>query len=232
MTEREMIANKLKYHVFPTNRISDSSLDFYNDVYAFWNASWSKTLGELDKLEKLHADEFLRQGEATVITLDKEIIGFFSFSWFDLRYEASLDHSYFRPYPRDCLDTLKARGLNKLMTMGWLTVSPPWRKSELGPLVCEALIWQGYKRFSQSESDVLVAYTRNDRKINKAAYLYGSRCLREKLTSHNVEVDLIWTLKEDVRNNPDPLIHKTAQRLWDTRSIHDGANLNTERLAA
>ena len=106
------------------------------------------------------------------------------------------------------------------MTMGYFSVAPKWRKSAVGKLVAETQCAMAYKRFLESDVDALIAFARNDRKVNDMGYMYGSRCLKADHQAHNVQVDVLYTLKNEVRNNPDPLIRKTIDRLWMERTIY------------
>lgn len=224
----------MEYHILPLRPIHLPSLELYDQAFDFWRTSWLKTFGELEGLKHLPSDDFLRQNEVAIITHNAEIIALFAHSWFDLRLKATTEHTYFKHYPKECLKILAEQNMNRVMTMGWLAVAPAWRKSEKGPLVSETIIWQAYQRFVESDADTLIAYTRNDRKMNAVAYQYGSQCLRKGLSSHNVEVDLVFTRKEDVRPPSDLRIRATAERLWNSRIVHvsDRPSLQPQKIAA
>jgi hypothetical protein len=218
--DRNSVARGIEYHVVTSGFEPPENVSLYNALYSFWHEQWTKTLSELDGPTKLHADEFTRQGEKTFFTFNGEIIAAFCLSWFHLGLLSHREHSYFTSYPPETLEFLKAQGLERVMTMGWLCTSRSWRRSEMGSLITDSLVLLGYRRFLHSAADTLIAFTRNDRKINDLVYRNGSKCLRSGVSAHNVEVDIIYTLKKDVRESEDPVIRETVNRLWDQRIIH------------
>jgi len=221
MDQREFLARGLKYHIVQGNwneRVVDHEL--INDIYRFWHRQWIQTFQELKGLSKLYSDDFIRQSEISFITHQNRIVSFFAHAFFDLRLESHRQHSYFKSYPTQFLEHLESLNLNKVMTMGWLCVDPTWRKAAKGTFIAQLQAGMAYKRFEKSEADTLITFTRNDRKVNDLAYLYGSICFLPKWKEHNVEVDVVYTLKSSLKNNPDPLLHNTRERLWNERIIH------------
>lgn len=230
--QNELLARRLKYHIFSGNPTGPEQVELYNSVYQFWHSVWSHTFSELDGLKELYSDDFVRQSEKTFLTYNGEIIAYFSHTWFNLDLLADQNHSYFVPYQKEYVDKMKEMGFKDVMVMGWLSVHPKWRKNSMGSLIAESILRQAYFRFLESESDALIAYTRNDRKINQLCYQYGSRCLKSNLRGHNVDIDLIYTLKDDVKDHSDELIRKTCNRLWQNKIIYQGAPTDFRRRVA
>jgi|GEM_PF-4753258 len=222
MLDNSLLTRDLKLNVI-TNRHPQTK-DFkaiQTRVYDFWHRIWLKTFDELNGEKQLYSDDFHRQDEITFLTYRGEVISYFSFSFFDLSLRSHAEHSYFKNYPADVLAKLNDMGLTRVMTMGWFAVSPEWRKSSRGKLIAEAQLAMGYKRYLESDCDALIAFARNNRKVNELCYMYGSRCIKADQIVHHVSVDFLYTLKNEVRSNPDPSIASVVDHLWANRIIHN-----------
>jgi hypothetical protein len=212
---------------------SSPEREFYNKVYDFWHEQWLATFKQLEGAEQLSSDDFFRQNEKMVLTFRGRIVSFLAFSFFDLRLKSHREHSYFHAYPPHVLDQLIEMGLPRVMTMGQFCVSPEWRKKNSGgQFLCHVQAYMAFRRFKHSEADTLITYTRNDRKVNDLAYMYGSKCLLAKWREHNVEVDIVYTLKEDLKEHVDPLTRETCQRLWNNQVYYMNDEWNNIKKAA
>lgn len=234
MLDKRLLARDLRLNVFTDHHPQTDDLKaLQNRVYDFWHSIWLNTFDELNGEKQLYSDDFHRQDEITFLTFRGEVISYFGFSFFDLALRSHTGHSYFKNYPDDVLAKLNAMNLTRVMTMGYFAVAPEWRKSSRGTLIAEAQLAMGYKRFLESNSNALIAYARNNRKVNELCYMYGSRCIKADQLVHHVSVDFLYTLKNEVRSNPDPFIQKTVDDLWMNRIIHTSTNstANTKKAA-
>lgn len=231
--DKQLLVSGFKYHVLPVASPQQPDLQhLQDDLYDFWHQQWLATFGELEDRRRLYSDDFLRQSESTFLTYQDKIVSYFSFSFFNLNLKSHRGHSYFKPYPPNAIDKLRQLGLSNVMTMGYLTVAPEWRKTVRGVLVAEILVGMAYKRFLQSNASTLIAYTRNDRKANELAYLYGSKCLFKDWKAHNVIVDVVYTLRNETNENPEPFLRAAIQDLWANRIIyHDKVKAPIKKVA-
>jgi hypothetical protein len=222
--DSSLLAKGLALHTFPASPrayLDDSLIELHNKMYAFWHQQWLATFKQLEGTSELNADDFLRQNEKMFLVFQNRIVSFLAFGFFDLRLKSHREHSYFKAYPPKILDQLIGMGLPKVMTMGQFCVSPEWRKSRSGAqFLCHVQAYMAFRRFRHSDADTLITYTRNDRKVNDLAYMYGSKCLLPKWHEHNVEVDIVYTLKEDLKEHDDPLTRETCHRLWDEQTYY------------
>lgn len=197
---------------------AEKEFELFRQTYQFWHHIWDTTFKELKNKGLQDSDEFHRQKEICVLTsAHNQVIGSFSFSWFDLRFQSHAQHSYFKLYPQPVMDYFAKNGLQKIMTMGYLCVHPEWRKSKLGPFVAEVLVGATCKRFLESDADVLITFTRNNRKMNELGYRHGARCVLGKQVGHNVEVDYIAWHREDVKPTSIPGLPPRIDKLWNSR---------------
>ncbi len=220
-----VIALKRKTNLPPTQlylmdarRPLPEHLGLYSRAYEFWHSIWNATFTELNGHGLTNSDNFFRQDEICVLASDQGILGLFCFSWFDLFNKCHADHSYFQSYPEAVLRSLKQDGVEKVMTMGYLSVAPEWRKTSYAPFVSEILVAAACKRLVESDAQTLITFTRNNRKMNELGYRHGARCLLAKQTEHNVEVDFIGVFRDEVKPTTAEGIPALADRLWRTRT--------------
>ena len=229
--ERDVFSH-LSYRIF-AGRHHAHAIAAYNSLYRCWHGIWSQTYKELEEKAHLHSDDFDRLDEVTGIFYKDEAIGVFCYNWYDLTVESHLNHSYFNAYPAAALDAIKETGARTIMTMGNLGVHPAWRKQE-GGFISEALLGLGCARFLDSDADLLIAYTRNDRKVNELCYRHGAKCIVSNHRQHNVAVDIIAIDPGSAVVSKDPKAKEFIHSLWQGRSV-EGHQLNLpkeERLAA
>lgn len=211
----------LKLHVIATRNPQDANVQkWQNRAYDFWHKLWLNTFNELTGEKQLNSDDFLRQDEYTFLTYKDEIISFHGYTFFNLNSPSHRQHSYFESYPADALKQLAEMNLNQVMVMGYFSVAPEWRKSADHPWIAEVQAAFAYQRFKESGVDTLITITRNNRKVNEMAARFGSRCLKANLSLHNVEVDLVYTLKSEVKEHSNPFIKNLINKLWRERIVH------------
>jgi hypothetical protein len=215
------LTSRLKYIVIPTRFISDECLALYEASYLFWKEIWSRTFKEIKGLETLYSDDFLKQDEISILLSESKVIGMVTYRWLNLESQSHRDDSYFKLYSQDHIRAIQRDSNNKLMIMSHLGVHPEWRKASMGVLTSELLIGLATKRFLNSNANLLISYTRNDRRINDLVYRYGAKSLKKCLIEHNVEVDLIAILKNDVKESPFSGIPEMVQGLWNDRTIFE-----------
>lgn len=213
------ILRKLSYKIFSDRSpVSAADIKQYNELHRCWYNIWSSTFLELEGKAKFYSDDFDRLDEVTGIFYGDEAIGVFCFNWFDLAIDSHVNHSYFKAYPEIAMEQIRNTGAGKLMTMGNLGVHPAWRKRENG-LISEALLGLGCKRFLNSDADLLIAYTRNERKVNGLCYRHGAKCLVANHTEHNVRVDIISITHQDAIVSHDKKTANIIEDLWRRREV-------------
>ncbi|MGE4130048.1 MAG: hypothetical protein AB7F86_00335 [Bdellovibrionales bacterium] len=214
------LPQSLSYHIF-TDRWQDhqEAVALYERVYDCWHTIWSQTFREIKGLEHLFSDEFDRQDEVTAIFEGNRVIGVFCYGWHNFQLRSHLNHSYFKAYPPETLAQLKELGAHLVMSMGNLAVVPEWRKVNNG-IIADGLIGLGCKRFLSSDCDHLIAYTRNDRKVNQLCYGHGAKCLKSGYSQHNVEVDIIAIDRKTAVLGKTAEVSQFVENLWERRVVH------------
>lgn len=188
-----------------------------NEVYHFWHGIWDHTFKELGGRGLRGSDDFHRQDEIAVIYSEDQILGAIAFSFFDLKIASHRQHSYFQAYPAEILAQIEEQGLHRLMSIGFLSVDPQWRKSRADAFVSESLVGVACQRFLESNAQLAIASTRNDRKMNDLAYRHGAQCLKAGQSQHNVEVDFVCFRRDGVLQTSVPGIPEFIAGLWRNR---------------
>ncbi|MGE0529175.1 MAG: hypothetical protein AB7G93_15790 [Bdellovibrionales bacterium] len=217
--------------LFPTRWPAPHAVPKYNETFQFWHTIWEQTFAELKNQRKLYSDDFFRMDEILALSSAGKVVGCFLFGWYDLRIDSHRYHSYFSAYPEELMHMLQSSTSGIVMSMGYLAVAPEWRKSKVGVLVSEALLGLACKRFIASGASHLIAYTRNDRKINDLCYRYGARCAYSNRREHNVSVDIVLMERPDVRFSQDKNVRTFVDELWLRRAYHVSTPVHQESAA-
>jgi hypothetical protein len=186
----------------------------YERAYAFWLSMWRDTFANVNPNLTLHSDVFLRHREVSVVLSDDQAVGLMMYDFRDLRVRAHRDLSAFAHYPEEVIAALRADGHERVMLMGQLTVHPNWRKQRVGPFMSDALVGLSIKRFLESDSTVMIAFTRNDRGTQKLGYRFGAVPLRENHAAHGIPSDVIAFRRDRVKECPLPGMQEIIERLW------------------
>lgn len=171
---------------------TDSHTALYSECYSFWKTIWSQTLKELVQVEKVYSDAFMSSHKVVALFNKFECIGIGLLHTYDLNNPCHLDHSYFKAFSSKSIQFFKSNFL-KIASINHIAIHPDFRKSN-GPSV---LIETIYKEFLKTDSEALVAYTRNNRKINDIAYQLGAYSIDRDILNHGVSTDIVFFDREN-----------------------------------
>lgn len=153
----------------------------YYDAYSLWKTVFDDTFKTVISPNHIqYSDDFLLQKELGVLTLGRTPIGVILFSELDLSSPIDLDRSYFKNYPKHCLDQIKANHKH-ISIISNLAIHPEFRKSITHFSYSSCLIALGIKRFLESQTTALVTITRNDRKTHESVRMLGGQSLYETI---------------------------------------------------
>ncbi|MCA9681729.1 MAG: hypothetical protein KC457_06005 [Myxococcales bacterium] len=189
-------------------------------AYALWHAVRSdgmRSQGMDAEAAVLGSDAFVEQDEFVCLSHGDEVIGLYMFRWFDMTLRSSLEHSHIRKFPPELIDELVANGCRSLMCVGHLAVDPAWRRSRIGFGVAEVLVGFSMLRFFESQADVAITYSRNNRKTNEMAYRHGAVALCRGVEAFRGESDIVAWFPDTACLSPLPGIETIARNLWNRR---------------
>jgi hypothetical protein len=151
-----------------------------------------------------------------------EIVGMHLYSFFDIRSNAALEHSYmatsFTPEYMSAL-TKKSKSL---MSIEYLTVAKGWRKKDIGLSLSNVLLRLACKYLEHLNIDALIAPSRSDNKVTQSIVDLGGEVLVSDLVMHNTPVDLIAIFNDRDHFHPDSKINALAERLWNSKKDMTG----------
>ena len=182
----------LEYHLFKP-RVSHHPLLL--GAYELWRNGWQATL-EVKGVRRIHSDEFGRQDEIGVLSVKQRCISVVGLRWFDLSLAMDREDSYFLPWPKATLDSLRD---NIIGVPSNLVVHPEWRRTVIEPAsdrpedavsLSLATLALAIQRFIDSPAELFVGVARNDRSMNRVAAAIGGTQIG-RITMHGEESDLI-----------------------------------------
>lgn len=211
---RRVQVEALEYHLFRPRRARDPLLE---RAYELWREGWRTTLFELDGTTELHSDEFGRQDEIGVLSLDGSCVALTALRWLDMSLPRAREDSYFKNWPVDALaqiaDRVVAIASNTLVHPGWrgTLVEPP--RGDARDPVRLAFTTNALStcRFLASSAQSLIALTRNDRAIDRVMAALGSTRLA-RIEMHGIETDIVCIARADATPDGPVVDHLWARR--------------------
>jgi len=192
----------------------------YESLYSFWQKEWTETFKELkDDTYKGYSDEFCKEDIKVALFSGARPVAFCGMSYYDLQAPSQRDLAYLRKYPSEVLDQWGKSNLRTALSLGHLCKDMSWDhpyKNRVAYLVVASCL----KVFLESLADFAIAYTRNDRGVNKLCYSLGAKCEQDGLVAHNVEVDIVRWFKEPVSEKLQQFSPKIFPALWEKRMQH------------
>jgi len=164
-----------------------------------WRNGWTDTLRELEGIDHLPSDEFLRQDEIGVLLHEGRCISVTALRFLDFSLPMVPEDSYFRVWPEECL-----RQLSGVICVSSNTLLPPEGRrgivegdaAEEIPLK-DFTIRLSLRRFLASMADGFAGVVRNDRAMNRVATDLGARVIG-RILRHGIESDVVCYARSDV----------------------------------
>nr|BFD66392.1 hypothetical protein HAGR004_14140 [Bdellovibrio sp. HAGR004] len=209
-----------KYHLFNPRELNSETAQLSNKIYEAWCAVYSEVLGSVN--EPLNADDFHRNDIIVCITdgdRDDRVVGFHLYSVFDLRSRAHLDHHYMKAYNDLILAQFRARGINTLMSMEYLTVLPEYRSRNSDVNWSEIIIALGSRVMDASPWDCLVGTGRKDLNVRRKSGKSGTEFFGY-VRKMNYECEVLMTQKGRVTPLADPKMAALTDQLWAEKNCH------------
>lgn len=219
----------LKYQIVPGRHLQSKSIPpVYESAYLYWKQFWQDIYTQAGSPESFLADDFFRQDYLGILTSNEETVGMLFSTVFDLNQSSTVDHRYFKFYPSSFLDALKAKGIQRVLSVEFLTANPKWRKSVTGLSYAEAIISLSMNMFRETPAEAVIGTARTDNKVHDACYKLGFQCITPAVNRRNFTVDLIAATKSDLRQHPDPTISRLVQDLWRSKIDYTGHFIPSE----
>jgi len=197
----------LSYHLLHPKDVGPADVPLIGEAYRCWAEVWRETFAVLEGRSDVPSDDFTRQDEVGALFHGYECIALSFYRWVDLSSLIVRDDSYFSVWPSDICDAACAHG-TRICVSSNFTISAAFRRAEgcslkdvLGALVVE--------RFLASQADTLVGTMRCDRGMSRLTDRLGFTRLREGVTHHGVDVDLVAFYRASCVRTPSSELDET-----------------------
>lgn len=218
--------NDYKLYILRSGSDQQINASLHNQCYLFWKKIWLSTLNELEGVDKIYSDDFTRHDFFIALTHHEKPIGLISFKSVDLKLLASLDDSWFKPWPRNFLVQI-AHDSEKAIIPSWLSVDPTYRRSKgftdlnIGFILSELISMITL----HTMADVAFGTPRKDRSVNQLVQQAGAVTVYENISHHGVLVDLVCFFKENVEKHH---FSDVTSALWKNRIEYFNLTANNE----
>lgn len=189
-----------------------------NSFYALWEAVWAQTLRSLNSESTDLADHFFRFDFACALFDEQNnIAAFLCSSTFDIRFQAHREHSYLKKLPDPFFASQLKTSETKIGSLEYAYVNPLWRKDRIGISLVDVLVCLNAKELFSRGVQLLMAFTRNDRSVNKIIYGRGGVAISQNEIMHNVAIDSISIRHDDFKFDIQNTVDARIECLWRDR---------------
>jgi hypothetical protein len=224
--------DRLQYVLLPGKpRFGFPATGLYDEAYAFWRQFWTRVLTDVGAARAPEPDEFCRQDLVCMLIDERdEIAAMMCYTFYDLSLRATTDRQYFsRYFTPEFFQTLKERGIMRLMSLEYLSVAPVWRRGGGAASLARLISVLGLRQVAQYGCDAGIAAARCDVGVDKLSHELGAESVVKGLRVHGIETDLVAFLRERIREPDDPSTARLIAKLWDERTDHTETK-STKRL--
>lgn len=190
-----------------------------NKIYHLWKKIWKQTFQEVKANINLSADHFLKHDEILVIYNGEQPIGMFCLDWYWTKADYDLELKYWDNYPKLTLKWLETKSISCLMSMSFLTVHPDWRRRQTQHSLSDLLVGFAVQRYLESSADVLLTYTRNDRKTNELGYRHGGEKIPIEHWVHNIPSDVLVFDRNSLKTQLSEGLKLHIDSLWNNKKF-------------
>ncbi|MBY0554037.1 hypothetical protein K2P97_05890 [bacterium] len=205
----------LTLSVLKSSTYQQQNIELYNSSYNLWKTNWLNTLKKLDNIENLYSEDFTRHDFFVVISYKKEAIGLCCFRKVDLKVYATIEDSWFNPWPKDFLFQL-AQDVDSAIVPSWFTIHQDYRRSKGKTELNLAQILSEIMSLVTIHENVDVTFSspRKDRSVDKLLENAGAVAVFKDITYHGVLVDLVCFFIEEIKKVK---FSSEASLLWKKR---------------
>ena len=192
--------------------------DICERLFKFWYIKWLETYvatNSEEDAEALSSDDFLNKRVLSLWDKDTPIAMLFLDS-FKMNIGLNSCRRYFKKLPRDFFHLLREENYESIYSINGLIIDQDWRKSQTDLSISEILVTMGYAFAKLERSDVMVCYSRNERKMNKVVEQHNSIKFGT-FKRHNRNVDFMYTPMKTARIFPSNEIEECCLNMLNSR---------------
>lgn len=207
---QKKILPNLRWYMMPGNFLNPNiHHELYEKTYQHWKQMWTKIL---NVGKNLNSDTFIRQDILCPLVYKKDVIGLIGCNFFNLKQEATKDHSYTSVFPKEQLANFSEDN-SISMSIEYLTVSPDFRKSIIHISLGDILLGLSMKVFANSNASFVLGTARSKIHVDKMCYQFGFQPFGE-IDKFGHPCTLIINTKKTLTNHSNLAVHSCINKLW------------------
>lgn len=208
----------LQYVLLPGQRPHPEMRELYQDIYKFWEETWTGAFNDLKKPEGfLKSDAFTRQDYIGAVLVDGKCMGLCFYRIVDASMPTMMKDSYFTNWGETHIKKLRSRG-DKIIVTGSLTVSKEARGGALGFSMKDLVMGTAAKVFLWLEADAMTLAPRRDRNVQRACAMWKADTIATEVPSgHGDFVDLMSFYRDTVAACTRPELGNLVDHIWESR---------------
>ena len=194
-------------------------------AFRLWETEWNHTFKKANFEVDLYSDDFLHR-ELGGLFLGGKAIGFLLYTFFDLARYSRHKTLYFKNYPRELWAQHCAQN-DLVMVPTYMTLDPTWRRSQTNFPISEMLFSFSILRLLESSADRMIAYARNDLKMNEGFYRHGGHPVLAQAKVYNTSVDFIEISRANAHLSTEDSCAEMALMQWNKNRVQINPHLHT-----
>ncbi len=188
----------------------------YNQAYRYWRKIWGEVFLKAGSPGSLNTENFLRQDVVICLHVGNNIIGMLTQNLFNLGADASYDHAYFQPFPKELIERLRSEGRGFVTTAEYLSVHPEFRKSIAGISFSEILIGLMSRVFTQMGGRMALCTTVKPAHVPESCLKFGW-VQTGVVQKYGLDCLLMYGDAQTFRGHPEAQIEARIQDYWAQR---------------
>jgi hypothetical protein len=222
----------LSYFLLSPKKYSKEWSWHMDQTYQFWHQIWQKSLSQIDPEAKVFSDDFTRADQVGVLYYGNEPITLCLYTKHNLFNAQSVQDSYFKAWPKEVFEELKAQGHSEALICSHYTMA--LKRRSVGEFRLKEIVTAMINCvFQGSDAPILLATTRNSKGVNKMMYSIGCKPIAQNVVYHGEPADMMILHKQEGLHNlmitTAPGLRDLALELWENRNT---VSFQTERLAS
>lgn len=196
---------------------STHEINELNSLYSMWRKTFSAVVNP--KGAQVDPDDFFRQNFIFCLKHEAEIMGFALGTVFDLRVQNHKEHHFIGSLNPFTVEKIRQSGLDRILSLEYLTLETEWRKKSTEVLWAEVLIAVGilFADHNPEIIDGLIGTPRNDIKMNNVGNNAGFTTIQDEIfkMDYPCAVQINPIQKNRIFKNPQT--DEMARSLWNSR---------------
>ena len=195
----------------------DKNLDpsLLNSTYCFWKEIWTETFAAAHAHgEKVDGDRFNLIDEIGVLISNSKPVALLGLRHFDLRLLASMETSYMQTFSVEAAESIKNSGYRNVTALVGLTIASEARNAEMGLSLKDLIVSLMLKQAKKVDTEAVIAFTRNNRGINKLFERFGAASLIKNKPGWDSPIDVMLLEWSNYKETPSPQVAEVSNWLW------------------